>query len=277
MIKRLVVGTLLLLTAAAASAGGIVNPSVDGNRVTATVSLAGSYEATLTMEFQSAVGLTVQNLGLSASLVNPNSISLVNRFPDASLISGLASFPVKVTIDPPSTGGLSFTGPVSVELYTHNLSYDPTVPLRLFSAEPGSTFHDITERVSSGSYRVRGSKGEFSEFLILLDTRGSSDVITDKFSSLNGLISQFSSSMSSSLASQLQGYVDNASAASQAGQYDNAISDLDDFIHTVDQAADAGNLPNVWRSARDLDNVAGLLDASAATLRFSLSQAANGL
>lgn len=277
MITRLIVGVLLLSVAAVASAGGITNASVDGNRVTATISLAGGYEAALTIEFEDAVGLSVENLGLSASVVNTSSASLLSRFPDASLISGVASFPVKLTIDPPSTGGLSFTGPVSIELYTHNLSYDPAVPLRLFSAEPGGTFHDITERVSSGSYRVRGSKGEFSEFLILLDTRDTADVVSSKFSSLNGLMSEYDSSMSSSLSSQLQGYIDSASSATQAGLYDDAIADIDDFINAVDQAAGNGNLPNIWRSARDLDNVSGLLQASASTLRFSLTQASNRL
>lgn len=276
MVKRGLIALIFLAAAGQAAGVGIVDPVVEGNRLTATVSLAGGYEAELTVEFENAVGLTPANLGLSAELIDVNDSDLLARLPDSS-VSPVAGFPVRISIEPPSDGGFSFAGIAKIGLYTHNLHYDPAVPLRMFSAQIGGEFRDVTETVSSGSYRTGASKGQFSEFLILLDARSNDAVAQSKFQYLNGLMSEFQSAMSASLHTQLQGHLDDAEAAYQAGLYSEAIKNVEAFASAVETAAAEGRIPNVWRSARDIDNVAGELRAGARTLRFTLTLLANQL
>ena len=73
--------------------------------------------------------------------------------------------------------------------------------------------------------------------------------------------------------SLLQGSLDAIRAAWDGGDVRGAIAAAEDFAAAVKAAADTGSVPNVWRSARDLDNVAGNLRAAAGTLRFSLALA----
>lgn len=275
--RKIFLAVALLVGTTAANAAGIVDPTVNGNTVEATVSVDGSYEAQLTIEFEDAVGLSVANLGLSAELISVTNSSLIDRLPDPSAIGIAGGFPVLITIDPPADGGLSFSGIATVEIYTHNLSFDPAVPLRLFSAEVGDDFHDITELTASGSYRTRGSKGQFSEFLIVLDGRSTDSVIGTKFADLDSLLTTYQDDMSASLHSSLSGLLDDAENAYDGGNVAQAIDYVTQFSDGVEDAEDAGTIPNVWRSARDLDNVAGLLRAAASTLRYSLGLASNQL
>jgi hypothetical protein len=55
-----------------------------------------------------------------------------------------------------------------------------------------------------------------------------------------------------------------------AGNTTAAISDLDVFTATVELHS-GSDIPDVWRSAHDLVDVAGLLRAGGRTLRFSLN------
>lgn len=275
--RKLLLAATLLTVSQAGLAAGIVNPVINGNSLEATVSVAGLYEAELTIEFENTVGLTAANLGLSAELVNVNNSSLINRLPDPSLMGIAGGFPVLITIDPPSNGGFSFQGVASIELYTHDLSFDPAVPLRFFSAEAGGDFHDITELVASGSYRTRGGKGQFSEFLVALDGRSTGSVVQIKFDRVASLLSTFQGEIPGSLHSTLSGHMANAENAFDAGNIAQAIDYVGQFIEAVEAAQGNGTIPDVWRSARDVDNVAGLLRAAASTLRFSLTLASNQL
>ncbi len=54
-----------------------------------------------------------------------------------------------------------------------------------------------------------------------------------------------------------------------------AIQKIESFESTVEQAS-SSEIPDVWRSSRDLTNVAGELRAAASTIRFSLVQASLG-
>lgn len=274
MFKGLLIGLTLLTAAGTIQAAGIINTTVEGNTLSADLAV-GAYGAQIELEFEDAVGLSSESAGLSARLINPLNAALTGRLPDPARMGIATGFPILLTIDPPAVGGLSFSGVVSVELYTHDLSYDPAVPLRLFSAEAGGSFHDITQRVSSGSYRVRGSKGQFSEFLIVLDTRPVGDVVATKFNHLNSMLGQHEETIPNTLFNALSYALSQAQVSAQAGLYSDSMESLQGFSTLVADAAEAGLIPNVWRSSEDVANTAGLLRAAADTLRFSLSLASN--
>ncbi len=266
---------LLLAAPAAVQAGGLVNQQVSGSTYTAKVRLPGGLGADLTISFENAVGLSVQDLGVSANLLSVGDLlSLQSRLP-STLTSVPSAFPVLLTIEPPSTGGLSFSGIATVEIYTHDLLYVPGSPLRLFSAPLGGQFVDITASTSAGSYRVRGHKGQFSELLILADLRPISTVIGEKFSALDGDLATFGPSIDPVVLANLQSLLDDAETAWNGGQTVTAISDVEDFAAAV-EAASGSDIPDVWRSARDLVNAAGILRAEAETLRYSLILESNG-
>lgn len=265
---------VLSLAPAAGSAADLLGVSVEGDTVTARIELAGGVDADLTIVFEEAIGLSAANLGLDAELVSPGDLALAARLPQLASIP--AAFPVLLTVEPPATGGLSFSGTVSVELYTHDLVYTAGTPLRLFSAPSGGAFRDVTEEISSGSYRVRGSKGDFSELLIVADARAVDTVIGDKLSRAEDLLAEHWTAIEPNLADQLDGHLVSARSAWQNGQTVAALSHVESFLKKLEKAT-AAEVPDVWRSARDLDNVGGLLRAAGETLHFSLTLKRTGL
>lgn len=269
-----VVSALLALAAAPAAGADVLGVTVDGDTASAQIALPGGIAADLTITFEGAVGLSEANLGLDAALVSVSDTTLLARLPQLASIP--TAFPVLVTIEPPTTGGLSFSGLVSVGLYTHNLIYTAGTPLRLFSAPLGGSFVDVTDEVSSGSYRVRGAKGDFSQFLIVADARLVDTVIGEKLVRAEGLLDAHWSSIEPTLAGQLDGHLASARASWEAGEVVGALSHVESFLKKLEKA-DGSDIPDVWRSARDLDNVAGLLRAAGETLHFSLTLKRNNL
>jgi hypothetical protein len=266
MTRILACFVLLAAVALPAQAPPLLGVTVTGNALSVTISLPGDLSADLTVSFGNVVGLSLANLGLSVRVVNPFDLALLARLPGGTLTSAL---PVMLRIEPPATGGLSFSGVVQLDLHTHNLLYNVGCPLRLFSAPLGGQFRDITAAMGSGSYRVRGTSGGFSEFLIVLDLRSIDQVITSKLNALDGALDAYEGSMPGSVYSQLEASLATIRSDFNAHSTVNAIGDVDDFLALV--AAHSGtDLPNVWRSARDVTNVAGYLQAGAETLRFSL-------
>lgn len=251
--------------------------TVNGDEVSTTIQLPGNLRANLTIRFEQTIGLTPQSLGFSASTINPISPGLLGRLPDLTDFSIPTAFPVMISIDPPSAEGLSFEGVAEIELFTTNLHYLPDTPLRLFSSSNGQDFRDITEQISAGSYRVRGSTGQWSDFLIVADVRPLTDIVNHKFGRLQQVMSNHSSQISPSLANQFDGYIAQAWSFWNNADVSNAIKQLVKLESAVDAAAEAGQVPHIWRSARDIDNIAGMLIAEARTLRFSLGQAGTGL
>lgn len=262
--------TLMVVVSPPLAAEGITAVTIDGNEVRATIDLAGSIAADLTVTFEEVVGLSEESLGLSAELVDPTDASILSRMPDPSLTGIPSAFPVRVWIEPPSGGPLSFSGIVAVELYTHNLSYTGDTPLRLFAAPAGGPFRDITEFMGTGSYRVRGSRGEFSEFLIVTDLRATSSVITEKFQHLDELLLLHSGEIAPAVLDELEQELSAARSAYAAGDRVAAIQQVEEFAATV-HTHGGTEIPDVWRASRDLDNVAGALRAGALTLRFGLN------
>jgi hypothetical protein len=260
---------MLLLPLPAVAEGlldGIVGVVVEGNELRAEIALPGGIGADLTLSFEQVVGLTETNVGLDASLVSPLDTTLLARLTQAVVPVG---FPVLIRIEPPSDGGLSFSGPVTIALHTHNLPYLPGTLLRIYGAPLGGQFEDITQYVGSGSYRCRGRKGSFSEFLILTDLRPLSLTIREKLERIDNILEDNQAIIDPAVYSQLTTLAAQIRSAYEGGNKTLAISRTDQFLALV--VANSGTaIPNVWRSSRDLVNTAGLLRAAGETLRFSL-------
>lgn len=257
---------LMLFLPLAAAAEGIAGVVVDGNELRAEISLPGGIGADLTLTFEQAVGLSEANVGLDASLVSLLDTTLLSRLTQAAIP---IAFPVLIRIEPPAEGGLSFSGPVTIALHTHNLGYLPGTLLRIYAAPLGGPFEDITSYVGSGSYRCRGTKGSFSEFLILTDLRPLSLTIREKLERLDDTLEDNAAIIEPAVYSQLTTLAAQIRSAYEAGNKSLAITRTNQFLALV--VANSGSaIPDVWRSSRDLTNAAGLLRAAGETLRFSL-------
>lgn len=260
---------LLLSIGSTVSKADPVELMVQGNKVEATINLTGSVSADLTLTFENSVGLTADNIGISAQLVNITDLSLLTRLPDSLNINLLAAFPMLITIEPPSNKGFAFSGLATVDIHTHNLEYLPGTPLRFFKAPLNGQFEDITATMGSGSYRARGTTGKFSQFLIVADLRPALTVVNTKYNRLSNKLSAFSTQIDPILYTDLNSKLTEVQQLITQQNYIQASNKVDDFSRIIEQA-DPAEIPNVWRSSRDIDNVAGELIAYANTLRFSL-------
>lgn len=257
---------LLFLLPLPLAAQGIINLTVQGNEAHAGLSLPLGITADLTITFEQAEGLSAESLGLSATLASLTDLPLLSRLQNALIPSG---FPVLIRIEPPAGNGLSFQGVVTIEVHTHILPFTLNTPLRLFAASDGGPFQDITASVGMGSYRCRGRKGSFSEFLILADLRPVNWVITQKLDRLDQLLEDHEASIAPSVFDSLTALAAQIRSKRAAGQIQAAITKTEEFVALV-QAHSGADIPDVWRSSRDLVNVAGQLRAAGETLRFSL-------
>ncbi len=252
-----------------------VTISVYNNEVEASIELANGIAADVTVSFEQATGLSATAIGIDAELVDPGDPMLLARLP-ASLVSVPAAFPLLLTIEPPAEGGLSFLGVATVEIHTHNLGYSVGSPFRLYVAEDGGEFEDITDQAGSGSYRVRGSQGEFSEFMIVADLRAATEAVQEKYARLDGILSANRGLVNSNLYSDLTTLLSASYTAYKSADEVTAIQTLDDFSALVRSNA-GGAVPNMWRSRDDIVNLDGLLRAATSTLRYSLTLLANDL
>jgi len=248
------------------AAQGIVNLVVQGNEVSAGISLPLNITADLSISFEQVEGLSAESIGLSATLVSLTDPQLLARLQNVSIPS---AFPVLIRIQPPANGGLSFQGVATIDVHTHLLPFTLNTPLRLFAAPEGGTFRDITASVGMGSYRAVGRKGSFSEFLILVDLRGVNTVIAQKLDRLDQILAENEASIAPSVFDDLTALAAQIRSKHSAGQTQAAITKTEEFVAMV-QAHSGADIPNVWRATRDLTNVAGLLRAAGETLRFSL-------
>jgi hypothetical protein len=239
-----------------------------GDLLSIPISLPGGIGADLTVSFENVSGLSPAHLGVTSQLVSPLDPGLLSRLPDLTAI--LSSFPVLLRIEPPAGGGLSFTGIAEVQLHTHNLLYSPGTPLRLYAAPLGGAFTDTTDDMGPGSYRVSGSRGGFSEFLIVADLTPVHQVILNKYDRLSQILTDNAGAISAPVLADLTSGLASSRAHYLAGDTAAAISDLDLFLTTVEDHSGA-DIPDVWRATHDVVNVAGLLRAGGRTLRFSLN------
>lgn len=263
----------LLMAVPAWAVGGVTSLEVSGNKAVARIELPGDISADLEVTFEQVLGLSASSLGLSARLVSPNDLGLTSRLPSsASIPSG---FPVLIAIEPPPTGPLAFSGVVAIDLHTHNLNYVPNCPFRLFAAESGKSFQDITASAGVGSYRTGGSKGGFSEFLIAADLRSVDSVIAEKFQRIQSKLDASASAIPGAVLAKLQTALNSARDSYLANDPVAASDKVQQFADLVKQNS-GSVIPDVWRSTRDVVNVAGDLRSGASTLKFSLLIKASG-
>jgi hypothetical protein len=260
------VAMLLPLAAQAGRATGSVpvQVSVGENSATVRVGSATAPLADLSLRFDDATGISASNLGITASTININDPALLARLP-SSLTSVPGALPLMITVEPPPTGTLVQKRVTHVELHTHALAYVAGSPLRLFKAQLGGPFRDITGSIQPGSVRTRGTTPGWSQFLVLVDLRPTRTVIAEKIAYLRTELGL----LPASEAGPLRVFLDNAEAAVAGDRFDDAVVAMDSFSARV-SARSGTYIPETWRSARDVHNSAGELLAGANTLVFSI-------
>ena len=243
----------------------LVDFTVEGGAIRGRVELPGDLAVDVELDFEEVIGLSVENLGLSARLVDAG--ELLGRLPAGVSLTG--SIPVLIEIEPPAGSPLSFAGVYTLELHTHDLIYVTNCPLRLFKAPLGGVFEDITASMGAGSYRVRGTSGGFSQFLILVEGRLPTAVVDLKLATLEDLVEEHWEELPGAVAAEIQSLLDDAWAHYALGEYAAASLSVEDLGQAVLESSPP--IPNVWRASRDLTNASGELRAAASTLRFSLA------
>jgi hypothetical protein len=261
---------LVLGSTPGALAQAVVPLVVVGNELQGTINLPGGIGATLTIDFENTLGLTPTALQASAMLVSPIDPTLLSRLPAG--VSVLEAFPLLVAIGPAAGSGLSFSGEYTISFHTFNLQLNPLIPLSLLKSPDGGSFQDITKYEGKGSYRDGGTGGDFSQFMIILDTRPIDTVIDGKFEALNALIANNAASIPPDVVSTLQALLSQARSFYGSGDVPDAVNQVTAFAACV-KAHSGQDIPDVWR-ANDpsIVNIAGLLRSGADTLNFSLNR-----
>lgn len=246
--------------------------TISGNSARADIELGGTpgdpqYTATMFLTFDSPVGLSAENLNITAHIVDPSDPALRARLPMGSLASVPSNFPVLISVSPPPAAGFEFLNAAQVDVYTTNLSYTTDSPYRLYKAPSGGMFHDLTEDVIPGSIRCRSRTGGFSDFLLVIDLSSARESAEDKYAFLAARVDDMDIAPTTRAALQLD--LDESYEEFLEGDYEDAREELDDIELRVSAEAGA-TVPNRWRAAGDLDNVAGSLAGEAASLDFHL-------
>lgn len=244
--------------------------TVSGKTASAVIELPGGYAVDLSISFEKVVGLESRALEVTARTVAPTDPALLARLPAGSLANIPAAFPVMLQIEPTADSALAFSGIVAVSLHTHNLNFDPSLPRGLYSAPAGGLFRDITRSVGMGSYRVDGSGGGFSQFLIASDGRAIDVVIQEKFAALAALLTVHEAAIDADVLAHLRQQLNDASALYLNGVTRGAIRALDEFERYV-RTRSGRVIPDTWSALGGPTNVAGLLRAATETLQFSLT------
>lgn len=247
---------------------GISNLTIVGNTARGGINLPGIIGTEFVLEFESVKNLNASSLGLCARLAGPiELLSLLIRLPDGSLQVAL---PIVISVNPPSSKGLSFTNTYRAEIHTHLLGYTLNSPFRLYKAPHAGAFYDMTNEVAAGSVRTRGRTGGFSDFLIVLDLIPASNHALRKYDYLAARIEN--PAIPPAVRTALRADLAASRSAFNARNYSLALSKLDAFISRVRVNAGVA-IPNFWRAQRDTDNIAGDLIGYGESLRFSINRA----
>jgi hypothetical protein len=273
----------VLLMALAPSAWAQVSVIVDGDTAIAEISLTDgggtTYDAEVTIIFDTPQNLSPQSLNLTAELVDPDG-PVAGRIPGGTSIS--PEFPMMITVEPPDIpwlfasgfdgGGaedvLGFLNTYEIEIHTHALEYTSDSTYRLMKAPVGGDFADITSELAAGSMRARGRGPAFSQFVIVDDQRVECLVTLDKVLSLQLRI------VGAILGDALR--LDLLRLLAKVGtlifiDLDSALAALDELIGEIHDNAGT-EIANVWTAHRDVENDAGDLLTDAQTLRFSMQR-----
>jgi hypothetical protein len=298
-------GVLSMALASAASAQVVV--TVDGDTAHATISLTDNngttYDADVTIVFDTPENLTPAALNLTATIIDPAQINprlafdqygnpncYVSVIPLGTFCPTIDSaFPVMVTVEPivlpwlftsgfdggdSGDGVFSFLNNYQLEIHTHDLAYTDRSPYRVFKAPIGGNFHDITTDTAPGSMRARGRGGAFSQFVIANDPRsnvgllgaGAVAVSTEKILELDTRI--LAAILSDGLRLDLLDLLAQVNALLLI-DLTGALSALDSLIDLLDVNAGT-DIANVWRADHTVVNDAGEMQELAETLRFSM-------
>ena len=298
-----IVLAIVLLSVQSARAAVIVN--ISGNQALATISLSNginTYDADVTITFDTPTNLTADELNLSAEIVDPNDTTLLSRLGCTLPLLGCPitidpAFPVMITVEPLSVPWLFHTGFESGETIYGNLGFQnaytfeietgdlacaaPDVgascvstAYRLLKAPLNASFSDISSDILRGSVRARGSGGTFSQFLIASDTRSSLAVELDKELALQDRV--LSAVLNDVLRTDLLGLLAEVQVAVLVTlDYTLAIGYLDQIISEIQLNAGT-NIANQWSSDHTLVNDAGEMLGLAQSLRFTLVRLQNG-
>ncbi|GAA0853336.1 DUF6689 family protein [Aliiglaciecola litoralis] len=242
--------------------------SINDNKLQAKLNVSNTIEVDLVVEFENSIGLSADNIDISATLVDVNASTVLNRL-NSTDINVLPSFPVIISISPKASGGFGFEGLASVEIYTKAVDYNAAMPARLFRSHANGDFEDITSMVSAGSIRARGNTGSFSDFMILLDQRSDAEMLNDTFTQLSQLFAQHSDLVTPVLATSLQTSLDTLNSALFTANYSAALVATESLISLVENASNE-QMSTVWRSTNDLVNMQGELLTRLKTLRYTL-------
>jgi len=275
-IPTLAVAGLFLLGPAAAIAGSVVVTIIGGDTARADITLSdvnGTYTAEFELEFETEnlKNLTVECIGITADTLDATEIAdIESRLPHPGQQVIDPAFPLRVTVDPPVACGLQFQDHYEVTLETDDLVYAPFSPYRLVKAQPGKPFQYVTGSVTSGSVRARGRAGGFSEFVIIKDQ--SPQYAIDCESEYTNLGVQLAiATMSPAVRRTLETDLAISHAAYEVGDYASAITLLENFnAHCAEFGGEA--LPNIWRSARDLEDTEGELIGGTSSLDFMMGR-----
>jgi hypothetical protein len=266
-IVRWLAASVSLLVCSIASAQSLpVTVTASGNIATIQVGSPANPIADLTLTFDDATGLSPSSLGVSARLVDVSDPALLSRLPDPTLTRLDSALPLLITIEPPSTGGLSFRRSGRFELHTHALAYSLGSNYRVLKAPVGGSFRDTTEEIAQGSVRARSRYGGFSQFLVVTDLRQTSGVIAEKIASLRARVATLPAGEQPAFTAQL----DTVEQAVASHDYATAIS-ATDLISQRALDRDGKGLLDQWRATHDADNQVGELLTGAATLKFSIA------
>lgn len=269
MFLRLMLLSALLLPATVSATTIDVKFNQAAHSVKAEISLSPAVTLDFSIGFENAVGLTPQNFTINAELVNLTDPRIVSRLPDSLLTSLPSAFPVLISVEPDPAKGFAFSGTADIELYTKTLHYTQGTPLRLFHSHGNEAFQDITTMTGAGSYRVRGSGGQFSDFVVLVDLRSNLSVINEKVTQLQNFTSSVQQQLSYDAELQLTDLVQDIADAVAQNQLVQAGIAVNELIRVLE--LDDGVLyPDVWRSSDDVTNVRGRLLSISRTLRYSL-------
>ncbi len=289
---KLPVGVLLLALATRALAQTPIPLTISGKEARGSFNLPGGIEGELSISFEEVMGLNEDALDASARLVDPRDSGILSRLPGED-VSIPEAFPVVIRIEPASSSALTFAGVVSISIHTHNLVLVADSPLALYSGPADGPLRDITRFVGVGSYRAGGSKGAFSEFMIVADTRPLDTVIAEKFEILEAGLNDDLVLMndelevvpSGNLRKGLRAHdrVDTVTEARRrlslaralygTGSTVSATAEVTSLLDYV-KLKSGGAISDVWRASDARSNIAGLRRAEADTLRFSLVKAA---
>ena len=262
---KLGIATLLVLLAATVATADTFPIQVVGNQADAHIAI-GLYQADLSITFENVTGLNATALVVSANVINAT--DLISRLNDPALITLPGQLPILINISPAAGSALKFQGVVTIEFHTSNLVFDPS--LRLFTSPAGGALNDITNFSGVGSYRVHGTGGGFSDFVILSDVRNVDTVIQKKFTDLQNSLNTNASSIAPATRQNLQSKYNAALLAYQSGAKDDAVSNLDAMYDLI--VVDHGvSMPYTYNAADPgKKNVGGELRKLIATLEFSL-------